>query len=174
MDKNVVQHDMNRRHLLKAMAAATHVSLLFAFVGGCGRTSTAREAGNVTDLAVEIACEGNTLAFDTISLTVHSGQRVTLTFANVSTIFQHNWVLVAGGDDVAEEVNQAATAGGPARDYIPTDSSAILAHTRLTDPGESDTVTFTAPPPGEYTYLCTFPGHYLAGMQGTLVVGAGV
>ena len=37
--------------------------------------------------------------------------------------------------------------------------------------GETVKVTFNAPKePGEYLYLCTFPGHYLAGMKGLLVV----
>ena len=32
-------------------------------------------------------------------------------------------------------------------------------------------VTFDAPTePGEYVYLCSFPGHYAAGMKGLLVV----
>ncbi|HEU5090712.1 MAG TPA: plastocyanin/azurin family copper-binding protein, partial [Roseiflexaceae bacterium] len=31
-------------------------------------------------------------------------------------------------------------------------------------------VTFKAPAPGTYTFLCTYPGHYAAGMKGTLTV----
>jgi plastocyanin len=31
--------------------------------------------------------------------------------------------------------------------------------------------SFGAPAkPGSYTYLCTFPGHFVAGMKGVLVV----
>ena len=32
-------------------------------------------------------------------------------------------------------------------------------HTCILQPGSSETIYFTAPAPGEYTYVCTFPGH---------------
>jgi azurin len=52
-------------------------------------------------------------------------------------------------------------------------SDQIIAHTGLVAGGESDTVTFTAPEePGDYEYICTFPGHFAAGMKGTLTVKA--
>ena len=47
----------------------------------------------------------------------------------------------------------------------------MLANTTLAGNGETVEVTFTAPKaPGVYTYICTFPGHFLAGMKGTLTV----
>ena len=49
------------------------------------------------------------------------------------------------------------------------DDPAILAHTRLIEGGQSNTVTFRAPP-GTDTYLCTFPEHYAGGEKGTLVI----
>ena len=37
--------------------------------------------------------------------------------------------------------------------------------------GETVEVTFRAPTaPGTYTFLCSFPGHFAAGMRGTLVI----
>jgi uncharacterized cupredoxin-like copper-binding protein len=36
--------------------------------------------------------------------------------------------------------------------------------------GEELSVTFETPGPGTYAFLCTFPGHYQAGMVGELVV----
>ena len=32
-------------------------------------------------------------------------------------------------------------------------------HTKLLQPGEVETITFTCPSPGEYPYMCMFPGH---------------
>jgi len=46
----------------------------------------------------------------------------------------------------------------------------VIASTKMLGPGETATVTFTAPAPGVYDYICTFPGHALAGMRGTLTV----
>jgi plastocyanin len=41
----------------------------------------------------------------------------------------------------------------------------------MAGPGETVQVTFTAPSkPGKYPYLCTFSGHYQAGMKGVLIV----
>ena len=56
-----------------------------------------------------------------------------------------------------------------AHDYVPPGSEKdVLAHTKLLGPGESDTITFTAPfIPGDYVYLCSFPGHYAQGTKGS-------
>jgi azurin len=78
---------------------------------------------------------------------------------------------VQGDDHVAKQVSEDALTAGLEQQAIPADKSEILAHTNLVKSGESVKVTFTAPTePGDYTYLCTFPGHYLMGMKGTLVV----
>jgi Copper binding proteins, plastocyanin/azurin family len=46
----------------------------------------------------------------------------------------------------------------------------VLQATRLVQRGDSDTINFTAPStPGEYNYLCTFPGHWVR-MYGVMVV----
>jgi uncharacterized cupredoxin-like copper-binding protein len=43
--------------------------------------------------------------------------------------------------------------------------------TTLVGPGETAEVTFKVPSaPGSYTFLCSFPGHFVAGMKGMLVV----
>ena len=58
-----------------------------------------------------------------------------------------------------------------APNYMPKDMSKVIAHnTKVLGPGESETVDFTAPTtPGEYPYICTFPGHF-ATMRGKLIV----
>jgi azurin len=82
----------------------------------------------------------------------------------------HNFVLLKLGTNVEKFVND----GAPHRqtDFIaPAMASSVIAKTGLAGPGETVTVTFTVPSkPGRYPYLCTFPGHYQAGMKGTLVV----
>ncbi|MGH7710137.1 MAG: plastocyanin/azurin family copper-binding protein [Gemmatimonadaceae bacterium] len=42
-----------------------------------------------------------------------------------------------------------------------------MAFTTLASPGQTVEVTLTVPPPGEYTYICLFPGHATS-MFGTL------
>jgi len=82
----------------------------------------------------------------------------------------HNFVLLALSADVAEFVK--ASMGAATTEYIPPDKKAqVLASTKLVGPGETAETTFKVPAKaGSYPYLCTFPGHYAAGMKGTLVV----
>lgn len=120
-----------------------------------------------TDLSLSV--EGVQLAYSVTELSAPGGEEISVTFNNNSSALQHNWVLVRGGDDVAEQVDQAALQNAP--DYTPPASSAdVIAQIAMLDPGDSDTVTFTIDEPGSYTFLCTFPGHYQAGMKGTLTV----
>lgn len=66
------------------------------------------------------------------------------------------------------------TAGAQARetDFIaPETKDQVLAKTPLAGAGETVEVTFTVPKvAGKYPFICTFPGHFQAGMRGDLVV----
>ena len=55
-----------------------------------------------------------------------------------------------------------------AKGFIP-DSPDIIAHTKLVQMGQSDTVEFSLPAAGEYPYICTFPGHGIL-MNGSITV----
>src|SRR4030095_13020207 len=53
--------------------------------------------------------------------------------------------------------------------YVP-DSPKVLFATKMLDGGQTAKLAFTAPTePGEYSYLCTYPGHWRR-MVGTLAV----
>jgi azurin len=82
----------------------------------------------------------------------------------------HNFVLLTKGAKVVDFATAAMNAR--ATDFIPADKKAdIVAHTTLAGAGETVEVTFKVPAAaGEYPYLCTFPGHFQAGMKGSLVV----
>jgi azurin len=81
----------------------------------------------------------------------------------------HNFVLLAKAADTLKFVNASAMAR--ATDFVPPDMKAqVLAQTTLAGAGETVEVTFKVPAAGTYTYLCTFPGHFQAGMRGTLTV----
>ena len=78
-------------------------------------------------------------------------------------------MLAKGGDDVAARVDEAATTAGPDAGYLPTGED-VAAGMKVLNPGENGTATVPALPAGTYTYLCTVPGHYAAGMKGTLTI----
>ncbi|MBC7922883.1 MAG: auracyanin family protein [Ferruginibacter sp.] len=111
------------------------------------------------------------LKFDTEVITVKAGTKIKLTFQNTDDML-HNVVFTT--PEAADFVGaQAATMGlnGQQLDYVPP-LHHVLSHTRLLQPGESDTIYFTAPDqPGDYQYVCTYPGHYLL-MRGVLKVVA--
>ncbi len=87
-----------------------------------------------------------TIAYSPDSVSVPAGSMVTIRFSNTDTnpLVNHDWVL--------EGVDGAAT--------------------EVIGNGETDDVTFMAPPPGEYTFYCSVPGHRGNGMEGTFTVTA--
>jgi azurin len=82
----------------------------------------------------------------------------------------HNFVLLAAGTDAQKFID--AGAADRATDFIaPAMKAKVLAATRFAGPGETVYVNFKAPAKaGNYTYLCTFSGHFQAGMKGVLTV----
>lgn len=107
-------------------------------------------------------------------VTVAPGTTIELTLKTISDLpenqMAHNWVLLKKDTDVDAFVNLCIQYED--NEYIaPGLTSKILAHTGMLGGGEQETISFKAPSePGSYTYVCTFPGHYVAGMKGTLIV----
>jgi azurin len=161
---------MSRRRWLQSAVSIAALALLPSVLSACGNSSSAKGAeGNVTRLA--LGCNGDELAFDQTRLTAPVNATIELTFSNHSHHHQHNWVLVNGSDEEAKAVYEAALAAGVKQDWLPPAGSPIIIHTPLIDSGKSVTISFQAPAQaGDYRYLCTFPGHFLAGMKGTLTV----
>ena len=137
------------------------------------RTSPAAEPAASADEVVELRIEGNDLMqFNLKEMEVQAGQRVRLTLVHTGQMpvetMGHNWVLLAQGTDMADFGTKAASA----RDngYIPpSEEDKVIVHTELIGGGEETTIEFDAPPAGEYTFICSFPGHY-ALMNGTFTV----
>jgi azurin len=127
------------------------------------------DAGGTVELALSVVA--GQLLFDRAEMVVPAGARVSLTFANTDDM-PHNVLLVAPAQ--AEAVGALADAMVTApdaanRNYVP-ESPAILASTPLVAPRQTAVLTFTAPStPGNYPYLCTFPGHWRT-MRGVLRV----
>lgn len=114
------------------------------------------------------------LKYDVTKIEAKAGEELEIQLTTVSSMSKaemaHNFVLLAKNTPVDAFVMEAAMAR--ATDYLPAGKkSFVLASTALAGGGETVKVTFKAPTePGEYMYICTFPGHYLAGMKGVLVV----
>ena len=104
-------------------------------------------------------------------LTAKAGQPIAIAFENPD-LMQHNLVVCKPG--TLETVGNAANAlitkpDAIAKSYVPSIPQ-VLASTPLLNPNETAILTLPALAPGEYPFLCTFPGHW-ALMQGILKVG---
>jgi azurin len=111
------------------------------------------------------------MLFDVRWFVVEAGKPVQLTLTN-SDFMPHNLIIGQPGS-VTAIGEAAATMPAPsslsARAYVP-DLPVVLEGTRLVQRGESDTLKFTAPTkPGQYTFVCTFPGHWVR-MYGVMLV----
>jgi azurin len=110
------------------------------------------------------------LKYDIDEVEVKAGSKIKLTFNNLDNDMTHNLVIVEPGS--ADEIgNKAIKLGikGSQVNYVPN-SNKVLYHTALIQPSTSETIYFVAPlKAGNYTYVCTYPGHHTV-MQGILKV----
>ena len=114
------------------------------------------------------------MTFTVTEITAEPGQKIRVKLTTVSdypeSAMAHNFVLLAANADATKIANISARASE--NEYIaPSMTDQIIAYTGMAGGGETVEVTFKAPEePGEYEYICTFPGHYAGGMKGTLIV----
>ena len=105
-------------------------------------------------------------------LRAKAGKDVTLTLTHVGKmskqVMGHNVVILKPGVDI-QEFSLKAVEAGEADDWIPDGGKDIIAHTKMLGGGESITITFPAPQPGTYDFICSFPGHS-ALMRGKFIV----
>lgn len=133
---------------------------------------TPEEAIQRENGVVKVYLTGNDLMqFNLNEIRVQAGETVQLTLIHVGELpvnaMGHNFVLLEQGTDVVDFAQKAATAAG--NDYIPEGTDAVIAKTEMIGGGGETTVEFTAPEPGTYDYICSFPGHYVQ-MRGKLIV----
>jgi putative heme-binding domain-containing protein len=113
------------------------------------------------------------MLYDRKEIVVAAAQPVALVFQN-NDLMPHNLVVGAPGSLEAIGTAAEAMATAPdaaARSFVPA-LPEVLHVIRLLLPGESTTLRFVAPAiPGDYPYVCTFPGHWRV-MNGVLKVVA--
>ena len=92
---------------------------------------------------------------------------ISVTLNNSSRINSHNLVIVQSG--TKDAVAADGMAAGIANDWVPQGDPRVIANTKLLAPEAIGEVRFIAPSPGEYEFVCTFPGHNLT-MFGAFIV----
>ena len=126
----------------------TVAALLSILLTSCGHSQPATSINlSMTDFA-----------YSPNQFVVPAGREITLDIVNNGAIL-HNFILMKAG-------------ASPDQGFDETDEKNIYWKTEL-GPGQSVSASFTSPPePGDYLIVCSTPGHYQAGMIGTLVVVA--
>ena len=143
--------------------------------GGSGRGGAGRGRGGTPtgpfqeDVKININVQAMTYSVSTINAKVGDAIRITLT--NNGDV-QHNVVLIRPGsiDTVGAQVEaMAKVPNAEERSYLPPTPD-ILFWMKLVETNQTGTLAFYAPNmPGDYPYLCTFPGHWQT-MRGVLHV----
>jgi uncharacterized cupredoxin-like copper-binding protein len=137
------------------LAAVAVVATLFIALTGVGESDDSDAGASVVTTVAPAAPAGLTVAmtefaFEPDALAVQVGATVTLDLENVGGI-EHNFVIMSTPIE-----NES--------DYLAVNAF----FERTLAPGESATVTFTAPAAGTYQVICSISGHFTAGMVGEL------
>ena len=133
----------------------------------------AKKSGILSDTpeltTIRIATVPEKMMYDTKELTLKAGKKIRLTFAN-QDFMPHNILMVKPGKaDAVGEKAIALGAKGFDVSFIP-ESPDIIWSIKLVDHGKEAVTDFTAPTqPGDYPYICSFPGHHLI-MRGMMHV----
>jgi putative membrane-bound dehydrogenase-like protein len=125
------------------------------------------------DAQITLSTVPEKMAYDIKQFTVNPGQRVFLTLKNTDSM-QHNIVIIKIGTlpDFGMKADAFLTHPDAAKkNYIPRmPHGTIIANSGMLDPGTQEVIVFDAPiVPGDYPYVCTFPGHWRM-MQGVMTV----
>ncbi len=122
-------------------------------------------------VSLELGVVINEMKYDKEILIVEQGTTIEITFKN-QDFMQHNLLIIQPGtlEIVGAAADRLATSPeGADKQYIP-ELKEVLHSTPLLDPQTSTKLKFKVPDePGDYPYVCTFPGHWRT-MNGILRV----
>jgi azurin len=160
-----------RRTSAPALDAIQLGERLTAVMPAEARLAVRRELRALGVQIVRIQAVPEQMLFDLKWFAVQAGKPVQIALTNPDAM-PHN--LVIGEPGSLEEIGTKGGTMPPPADpdakaYVP-DSPLVLQSTRLIGAGETGRLNFTAPSkPGQYVYLCSFPGHYVR-MYGVMLV----
>lgn len=129
--------------------AAIGVALAVVLLGSCSSSQVNPTTSAASPAQVVVASE---FRFAPMSMTIEGGGESNLLLQNDGST-EHNWVLLSEAIASESELVQ----------------SNILVEA-VVQPGQRAAIAFQAPPPGLYQVICSVPGHFDAGMEGSLTV----
>jgi azurin len=158
---------MRRSIRLRPSLLALAGTFLFLSLAGCSPTP------ETPPKTLEISAD-DTMKYSVAAFEVRPGQKISITLTNKGTTLKtaggHDLVVLQKNTNVSKFLEAASMEA--IHDYVaPGSKKDVLASTKLLGPGETDTVTFTAPyVPADYDFVCSFPGHAAQGMKGVMTV----
>lgn len=169
--KTVKPQDRSKPEYVEIIAAAKEMA---ALQGDAGKPVLSDLKSISVDVFV-VHTVHEQLRFDTTRIEVTAGKQFEIIFEN-DDVMPHNFAIVPPGKHM--EIGMAAMTMTPdkldkqGRAFMPPAfEKEILAATKLLEPGQRETIKLKAPgKPGEYEFVCTFPGHAVL-MWGVLSVG---
>lgn len=132
-------------------------------LGKATTTATTTTGAGTIDKTIILNVVKDIMKYDKQLLTAKAGTTIRIVLNNPD-FMQHNFVLIKPG--TSNKVGAAAdllardAADGAKLQYVPK-MPEVLAATPLVNPAGKYTLTIKLPNvPGDYPYLCTFPGHW--------------
>ena len=111
------------------------------------------------------------MMYDKTSFAVVAGKPVRVTLENLDKMPHNLLIVTPGGSEIVGPLAEAMGADGFKKNFQP-DHKAVLHAMGLVNPDKTGTLDFIAPTtPGDYEYVCTFPGHWRL-MRGVMKVVA--
>ncbi len=156
--------DADGRTRPAAQSALALARRLVATLAPPARTEAEALLDGLGGTVVLIRTVPHQMLYDVTAFQVAAGQPVALILQN-NDLMPHNLLITRPGrlsaiGMAAEHLATAAGAMAPSN-YVPN-STDVLHFTRLLQPGDTQRLTFTAPAvPGDYPFVCTFPGHWM-------------
>jgi azurin len=141
------------------------------YLNPVAKTETSAAPTNTEAILIKLSVIKNEMKYDLKTFTVKAGKPVEITFENPD-FMQHNLVITQIGTlkIVGEAADKLAShPNGAEMNYVPAIPEVLFA-TKLVNPQQTVKLSFTAPSkPGEYPFVCTFPGHWSI-MNGVMTV----
>ena len=160
-----MQMKIKASHILTgiiALSLLTNVSLAQDATPAAPSAAAPAPAGDVTKIKLGVIPA--VMKFDKAEIEVKAGAKIALLFVNEKCPLQHNLIIIKPGtkDKVGAEADKLlADPNAMKNNYVPNSTDVLIKGNKLIGIGQSDLMEFTAPTePGDYPYICTFPGHW--------------
>ena len=139
--------------------------------GGDSKTDKSQELSTVPVRATTPINESDTIIvqalganmtemrFDIKTIKVPANKEITIALENAGTdpIMPHNIVFIEEGTG-----NDVGQAGIKFKDnaYVDPEDENVIASSPIANMGETVYFSFTTPTPGDYEFICSYPGHW--------------